>query len=425
MKVISPELLVVYLFLIENKKVGQCTNFDDRAESDTALFRHTMSNIDFAKLNNNLLLKAANNRVLTHILFWLSFVTFYGLIWGSHDDNYRKSFTIEAAELLIKLPMVYFYLNFLIDRFLFKRRYTEFVGLMIVGLVFAGLGMRAIYHFFLAPEFFPDRASAVYFTLPRIFKGAANVLSVWVFVLAIKILKKWYQDQQRQESLEKEKLEAELKYLKSQVHPHFLFNTLNNLYSLTLKKSDVAPEVVLKLSELMSYLLYDATAPRVPLSREIQYLQNYIALEKIRYGDRLDVHFGINGSVSGKSIAPMLMLPFLENSFKHGASGEVDTVWITVDLTVKDSKLIFKVENCKNTESDREQGYRKGIGLENVRRRLDLIYGQENYDLKIFDERDSFLVVLKLELEPISSSDMRQDAAQSKTVVSKELLPDI
>jgi sensor histidine kinase YesM len=367
---------------------------------------------------NNILVRLMRNRPFVHVLFWLSYLCFYGFLWGSYDDNYRRSFTSESAELLIKIPMVYFFLNFLIDRYLFQKKYTEFFGLMFVGMIAAGFMHRAVYYFLIYPEYFPDRVGSGYLSMPRILKGVANVNSLMVLVVAIKILKKWYQDRQDHESLEKEKLEAELKFLKSQVHPHFLFNTLNNLYSLTLKKSDIAPEVVLKLSDLMSYMLYDASAPKVPLSKEIQYLQNYIALEKIRYGDRLDISFNISGDIGGKMIAPMLMLPFIENTFKHGVSGDLDTVWASIDLTVKGQKMVFKVENSKSSDPQ-PAGLRKGIGLENVRRRLDLLYGQF-YELRIFDEVDAYLVVLKLDLEQAHASEQEDPVPTKQTVLLRD-----
>jgi LytS/YehU family sensor histidine kinase len=254
----------------------------------------------------------------------------------------------------------------------------------------------------LYPQFFPERTGTEFFVIFRHLKTFTNTYTLAVMVIAIKLLKKWYYDQQEAKSLEKEKLEAELKFLKAQVHPHFLFNTLNNLYSLTLKKSDNAPEVVLKLSELMSYMLYDTAARQVSLSKEINYINHYIDLEKIRYAERLDVSFNTSGDISAKMIAPMLLLPFIENSFKHGVSGELETVWVSLDLHVEEDKLIFKVENSKSPEEEniKISSYRSGIGLKNVRRRLDLIYAN-NYDLKIFDEKDTFLVVLKLKLATV------------------------
>jgi len=339
------------------------------------------------------------NRPLAHITFWISYICFYGTSWGSYNDEYARAFICESSELLIKLPVVYFVLFRLIDKYLFERKYVEFFIYTFVTVVIASIAIRLFYYYVLYPPFFPERVGSEFFVAFRILRTFTNVFTLAIMVVAIKLLKKWYYDQQEAKSLEKEKLEAELKFLKSQVHPHFLFNTLNNLYSLTLKKSDNAPEIVLKLSELMSYMLYDTSARQVSLSKEINYINHYIDLEKIRYGDRLDISFNTHGNVTGKMIAPMLLLPFIENSFKHGVSGELETVWISLDLHVESNKLIFKVENSKSPEEENVKisSYRSGIGLKNVKRRLDLIYGKD-YDLKILDEKDTFLVVLKLKL---------------------------
>ena len=348
---------------------------------------------------DSLILRFSQNRPLVHIAFWVAYICFYGTSWGSYDDHYLRAFICETAELLIKLPLVYFVLFNLIEKYLFQRKYAEFFTYTFVAIIFAGLAIRLFYQYVLYPQFIPERVGTPFFITFRILKTLVNNYTLAIMVIVIKLLKKWYKDQQEAKSLEKEKLEAELKFLKSQVHPHFLFNTLNNLYSLTLKKSDNAPEVVLKLSELMSYMLYDTVAKQVSLSKEINYINHYIDLEKIRYGERLDVSFNISGDLSGKMIAPMLLLPFIENSFKHGVSGELETVWVSFDLHVTEDKLVFKVENSKSPEDDhlKISSYRSGIGLKNVKRRLDLIYA-DNYDLKIFDEKDTFLVVLKLKL---------------------------
>jgi len=355
--------------------------------------------MSFQLKKDSIILRFLQNRPLVHIAFWIAYVCFYGTSWGSYNDEYGKAFICESSELLIKLPMVYFVLYKLIDTYLFQRKYTEFFTYTFITIIVATLAIRLFYYYVLYPPFFPDKVGTDFFVAFRHLKTFTNTYTLVIMVMAIKLLKKWYYEQQEAKSLEKEKLEAELKFLKSQVHPHFLFNTLNNLYSLTLKKSDNAPEVVLKLSELMSYMLYDTAARQVSLAKEINYINHYIDLEKIRYGERLDVSFNTSGDLSGKMIAPMLLLPFIENSFKHGVSGELETVWVSLDLHVENDRLVFKVENSKSPEEEnlKISSYRSGIGLKNVKRRLDLIY-TDNYDLKIFDEKDTFLVVLKLKL---------------------------
>jgi len=181
-----------------------------------------------------------------------------------------------------------------------------------------------------------------------------------------------------------------------------LFNTLNNLYSLILKKSDNAKDVVLKLSDLMSYMLHDAKAKLVVLSKEINYINNYIALEKIRFGNRFEISFNTFGNINKYQIPPLLILPFIENSFKHGVSGEIDGAWITIEISVEDEDFTLKIENSisDRTGTKSKNLTNSGIGLNNAKRRLNLLY-KENYELKII-ESDTYLVILKLKPEVFS-----------------------
>ena len=224
----------------------------------------------------------------------------------------------------------------------------------------------------------------------------------------IKFFKHWYQQQKATQQLAQDKLQAELKFLKAQIHPHFLFNTLNNLYALTLKKSSNSPEVVLKLSELLNYMLYECNVPLAPLRKEIDLIKNYISLERLRYGKRLDISLNIGGDIHGKMIAPLLLLPFVENSFKHGVSGLTSKAWVSMDIQVKGNQLVMKVDNSKSNGKGEDLDYKEGIGLTNVKRRLELLY-EGRYDLKILDTDDSYLVVLRLTLSGEYPHKLEQD----------------
>lgn len=184
-----------------------------------------------------------------------------------------------------------------------------------------------------------------------------------------------------------------MNFLKAQIQPHFFFNTLNNLYSLTLKKSDQAPEVVLKLSSLMSYMLYESNAPKVPLGKEISYVQNYLDLEKLRFGQRLDISFEMEGPIEAVKIPPMILILFIENSFKHGIKNNVHKVRIEISLKVDGETLFFRV---KNPLGDRIFQHKSmGIGLKNAARRLDLLYGDQ-YQLELSQSENDFIVSLKI-----------------------------
>jgi LytS/YehU family sensor histidine kinase len=217
---------------------------------------------------------------------------------------------------------------------------------------------------------------------------------VIILAVAIKLLKSWYTKQQAVQQLFTEKLEAELKMLKSQIHPHFLFNTLNNIYALAMKKSDEAPDMIVKLSEILDFLLYESQAEIVGVEREIEMLNNYIDLEKIRYGERLSIDFKIEGDYQNRVIAPMLLLPFVENSFKHGASGLRDKAWIKIHLVLDSENLKFSVDN--NIAENKDKNSTGGIGLENVRKRLDLTYPGQ-YTLNIDESAGTYSVGLSIQ----------------------------
>ena len=339
-------------------------------------------------------------RILWHIVFWVVFISFFALVYGSFEEDYGRQYLILLTDAVLQIPAVYFTLYFLMPRFLFKERYIEFgIYLVIVILVFSALhwfNYVLVQH----PIFWSEDNYEPYFlNYGKILKNTTKVYPVLVLAIVIKWFKYWYKVQKSNQQLVEEKLKAELNFLKAQVHPHFLFNTLNNLYALTLKKSKDAPEVVLKLSDLLNYMLYECAADEVLIEKEVKLLKDYIALEKIRYGDRLNISFNILGKAGSKRVAPLMLLPFVENSFKHGVSEEMDEAWVSIDLELKEERLILKVENSKSKNDGRDDqfNYKQGIGLKNVRRRLELLY-PEKHKLEMHDSNDSFLIVLTLEL---------------------------
>jgi len=188
-------------------------------------------------------------------------------------------------------------------------------------------------------------------------------------------------------------LAGQLVALKSQINPHFLFNALNNLYALTIKKSDLAPEIVLKLSELMEYMLYESDEPYVPLEKEIKYLDNYLHLEKIRQGNQADIRLTVTGDIDKSMIPPFLLLPLVENAFKHGISRAVRNAYLHIDIRI-DKSIEAVIENNKlNFQPNNQSG---GIGLQNIRRRLELLYPGQ-HTLTITNEADLYRVTLKLD----------------------------
>lgn len=362
------------------------------------------------------------NRFVWHILFWVSYFIYEGLIWGMVDGEYHSRIVTSAIELPVKILATYFTLYVLIDKFLLKRKYVLFIILLLSSVIFFGLLLRVVAYFTIYPIFYPDATDIPLFFFPKVLIAIFVIYSLVAIVASFHLIKLWYKHQQttqllqqKTQQLQNEKLEAELKLLKSQINPHFLFNTLNNLYVLTLNNSGKAPEMVYKLSELMNYMLYESNQKEVPLKNELQYIENYISLERIRYDSRLDISLNIYDDITGIYIAPLLILPFVENSFKHGVSNQIVKGWIRIDIAIQRENLVIKVENSKSIpDSEKQIKLASGIGLRNVKQRLDLIY-PGLHELQIFDEEDSFLVVLKIRAKLEDYKNM-ETATQTKII---------
>jgi len=216
--------------------------------------------------------------------------------------------------------------------------------------------------------------------------------------MIIRFFKLWTIKQRAWIYAKQEQMTTELQLLKAQVHPRLLFNTLNNIYSFSLERSPKTPGLILKLSSLLSYMLYDCKTGEVQLEKEIEMMKNYIDLEKERYGDKIDVSVNVVGDFCNKYISPLLILPFLENAFTHGASEQLDRPWMSFDISLKDNLLKCKVVNSKDELVPNSQS---GVGIDNVKKRLEFLY-HDKFDLKLADQGDFFVVSLTLELIPAS-----------------------
>jgi sensor histidine kinase YesM len=223
-----------------------------------------------------------------------------------------------------------------------------------------------------------------------------NYPTVVGFALAIKLLKNWYLKQKEAAQVAREKINAELQLLKAQVHPHFLFNTLNNIYSFIINDSPVATEAIKKLSTLLRYIIYECNQPLVKLEKELRMIRDYIDLEKIRYGESFNMSLQIQGNASNKMICPLLLIPFLENSFKHGASQMLTHPWVNLDIVIEDENLYFNLSNSKPMLSG-EKTITKGLGLSNVKKRLSILY-PGTHSLNITEDVMSFNISLKVPL---------------------------
>lgn len=344
----------------------------------------------------NILLTNSKYRMLWHLIFWMVVLTYYTLFFG-HQGGYYW-FTLKFVVILLPVAMgtTYLFNYFLIPKYLFKKKIKRFILFSFYTLVTSFYLISLI----IFPFLILSKSKVNFVTLDKSFLDiyflVIGLYAAILLAILIKLIKYSYERQHLHLQLLKEKTAAELEALRSQVNPHFLFNTLNNIYTLSLKKSDQTPDVVLKLSEMLDYLLYECNADRVPLQKEIKLIENYLYLQKIRYDKRLKIEFKVEGITSDKVIAPTLLLPFIENSFKHGVGKQRNEAWINIYLLVKTNSIDFQVKNSHAGQHPEQVNKTSGgIGLRNVKKRLDLIY-KNNHELNISSTDREYNIQLRL-----------------------------
>ena len=288
--------------------------------------------------------------------------------------------------LFSALLVAFFYFNmyFLVPRILTKKSVVHYVATIVICFAIIFLFNEGIVRMVSTSQFRPGRP--VYFTV-------INFLLVFGLSTALRLTRDRVEFERERKERETENLKSELSLLRSQVSPHFMFNVLNNLASLARKKSDQLEPVIIQLSHLMRYMLYDSGEKKVSLAKEIEYLESYIDLQKLRFGNDVTVAFETDITKGDMPIEPMLLIPFVENAFKHGIGIIMDPV-ISIQLVTDETTLHFTVKN-KFSSSPETKDPSSGIGVQNVSRRLDLLY-KDMHDLKIHSSGEWFIVELKL-----------------------------
>ncbi|MGH2648564.1 MAG: sensor histidine kinase [Ginsengibacter sp.] len=348
-------------------------------------------------------------RVLRHVSFWMTWIIFSALVQLTPtppDGISLKLFVSNGVlkaiyRLPFQLVFCYYVVYLLVPKFMLQKKFKRFGWYLLLSAIL----LYWLTYFFLTPLFSllnmqifgkPLSPFVKYF-----FSFYSNInftgpIPACCFMLGIKYYKNWYIKQSESEALLRENTIAELQLLKAQVHPHFLFNTLNNIYSYTYIGNPSAAKLVDKLGGMIDYMCTEGNKLVVPLEKEIQLLNDYIELEKVRYNNRLKIKVEIEGQLEDKFIAPLLMIPFVENCFKHGASKIRGNQWIEMFIYVKDNQLTFNVANSKADESI-TSGDKKGIGLSNVKKRLQLLYPL-HHTLKIESTNTAYSVYLQIQL---------------------------
>jgi sensor histidine kinase YesM len=346
--------------------------------------------------SRRILLQLPVSRLLQHLAFWvLSFFIFLN-IFKTGTSPGKIDYIYTAIFHITLLPAVYLNLEWLLPRFANTRRWFFYTAAaIIIVALFAWLN----YAFFQdwSKYILPGYFFISYFTLWEI----STFFVIYIAISSLlKLSKSWFlvNDLQRQLlQTEKEKVQIELQALKSQINPHFFFNTLNGIYAMTLDKDERLPQTVLQLSQLMRYLLYESKEDLVPLEREWEIVQDYISLQKIRSSDGLLIEKQVQGEIQQQSIPPLLLITFLENAFKHGAKGNTGPATIHIWLQVQENRFNFRIKNTKGQVDKIEQDDYKGVGLENVQRRLALLY-PDRHRLNIDETTTHFIVNLQLQV---------------------------
>ncbi len=357
------------------------------------------------KLNNHWFFKYK----LHHLAFWAVYhfswwVLFEGSVGNTIDNITNPPFTVKYLfYVVIQALGVYFCLYYLVPRFLVKRKYGQFIGLMMLSIVVMSIAIASGY---LLSSFIFDTPLEELFNVEN--------PSLWLFIksnslpssigamtmgMSIKLAKNYLQSQQRQQELEKEKLATELKFLRSQFNPHFLFNTINSIFVLINRDSVQASDSLAKFSSLLRYQLYECNEKEIPLNRELAYLESFIELEKLRLDQRFEIRVSLPTNQAGNlNIAPFLLMPFVENAFKHVSKKADHINWIKIDVSLNGEELLYQVSNSVTDEARANEVVDYGgLGLQNVERRLNLLY-PGRHELMVEKGSTAYAVKLKLKL---------------------------
>jgi two-component system LytT family sensor kinase len=333
-------------------------------------------------------------QIFWHTLFWVGMMAFFIFITHSNSKMSTQALLVIFVVFgLVNISLFYINYLFLIPKYLNRKKYLQYNLMIVLAILVFGFlkyGLANIYHnIVLVREKGMGNVTFWSYYLSTIFTSL-----IFVFLSTVlKFTLDWFLNERIQRDLENQRLSAELAFLKSQINPHFLFNSLNTIYSLAYQKSDTTPEAILKLSEIMRYMLYECNDNKVALTKELQYLQNYIDLQLIRFGNKAFVDFKITGNIADQKIVPLLLISFIENAFKHGVANDPENP-IIIEIYVQTDLLLFKTENKKHQFNKDALG---GIGLINVKRRLDLLYPGQ-YTININDTKDAYTCELSLYL---------------------------
>jgi sensor histidine kinase YesM len=328
-----------------------------------------------------------------NLIFWPVYFMYQWLALGGAKDQYLMYF--KRACLTVPVGMVVSFISVhVLFRFYRTNKILFWSGQILLAITFVGL-LRSVNYYVAYPIYYPEGLEKPLLFLPKLFVEFVNLYLIVSLYGLFVFMRSWYRQQQELQEANQEKISAELQLLKSQVQPHFIFNMLNNIYSGAVGKSPETADQILKLSSFIEYNLYDSKKELVELEDEISFIKDYLELQRVRVGDKLDISINVFSSITGKKIPPMLLLPLIENCFKHGIHKSLGVSWIRLDISTKNNCLIIKIENSLEPGVEKENSEPSGIGLANVRRRLELIYANR-HQFEIHETETAYMVYLKI-----------------------------
>ncbi|MCV9928894.1 histidine kinase [Flavobacterium sp. LS1R49] len=339
-------------------------------------------------------------KLQNHLWFWAVYFMLNFLRWGAYFNNYQYSFKSNLIEFSLHIPLVYFNLFVLVPRYVLKSKYIKYTFSLILSLFFIYLVKTALTYYIISENIWPE-ANREYkpFEINHIVAVCIGELYVLAMASSVYLTLTWLKERERNRSLRENQFKIKLKYLENQIQPHFFFNTLNNLYALSLESSNKVPDVIIKLSKLMEYVLYDIKGTKfVKLIQEIEYIQNYIEIEKLRF-QNVEVSINLESDIDDVEVPPLIFISLIENAFKHGGANNAN-LKIKVNCKIIDNKTLdFEVLN--NFVHSQNLTVKKGIGLANTQKRLRLIY-KNNYNLDYKTKFNYYIIRLQI---PIKNED--------------------
>lgn len=336
-------------------------------------------------------------RIFSHILFWLLSFFIFSQMFKISDEVTRIDYIFSGLFHVSLLFAVYINLELLVPKLFDKKKYIFYSVALIITIISSIILNRITFNW-LADIVFPDYYFVSHFNFLEV--GMFIVIYILVTTL-LKLSKSWFELQEvtsRLIRIEKENVKSELNALKAQINPHFLFNSLNVIYSQAIKNSDKTPDAIIQLSDILRYVIYDSTKDKVSLKTEIKLIKDYIELQKFRIDTTSRIKFEHKVQNENCMISPMLLLPLVENSFKHGIKGELDHTFVNIKLETNDSNILFEIVNNKGTGETIENDGNSGIGIANIHQRLKLLY-PDRHEFKIEESIAIFKVNMRLSYE--------------------------